>query len=156
MPLLVLLVQDSPCLCKVACCMLLGVWLWCMQPRVQEEVTYTRVLIWGPCLLCPVVALRCLHRLSWLCKGSRARAQQFHPRPAPTTTEYEAKLLPRLCLGFVSKDDCPGPFIATVWDSLPGPAPILQGIFQKAKAVFCNSKGTLSAEVKGEKGVFLL
>lgn len=57
----------------------------------------------------------------------------------------------KACLGFVSKDDYSEPFIAAVWDSLPGPAPILQGIFQKAKAVLCNCKGTLCTEVKGKK-----
>jgi len=96
-------------------------------------------------------------RLSQLRKRSRARARQFRPRPEPTTTEHRGKtVLFEACLGFVSKDDCPEPFIATVWDSLPGPAPILQGIFQKATAVLCNCKGTLPAEMKGEKGIFLL
>lgn len=79
---------------------------------------------------------------SRLRKGSGARARRFEPRAAPATAEHRSEIvLFEACLGFVSKDDYSEPFIAALWDSLPGPASILQGVFQKAKAVLCNMRG---------------
>lgn len=90
-------------------------------------------------------------------QGEQGESSAVSPQTSAYYNRVRGKtVLFEACLGFVSKDDYPEPFIATVWDSLPGPAPILQGIFQKAKAVLCNCTGTLPAEVKGEKGVFLL
>lgn len=108
----------------------------------------------------PRRVLRCPRGAPWAVPGEQGETWAVFPPHTPDPHLLQGcggkAVLFEACLGFVSKDDCLEPFIATVWDSLPGPAPILQGIFQKAKAALCNCKGTLPAEVKGEKGAFPL
>lgn len=57
-------------------------------------------------------------------RGEQGEGSAVSPHSSTHCPEYRSRtVLFAACPGFVSEDHCPEPFIATVWDSVPGPAP---------------------------------